>query len=109
MAASFDDGSSGARLYEEPLVRTAMTVVRSTFGLTGGNGHRRCLGAAIADHYLESESEPQVRLLHRYRFFRVAAPFFASAVRVRFGRCAMVRLRLAAVAAFLMFRFAAVR
>ena len=31
-----------------------------------------------------------------------------SAVRVFLGRCAIVRMRLAAVAAFLMFRFAAV-
>jgi hypothetical protein len=67
------------------------------------------LRATVSEHDLEPESKPEERLPHRYRFFRVAAPFLPSAVRVRFGRCAMVRLRLAAAAAFLMFRVAAAR
>ncbi len=46
----------------------------------------------------------------RVRFFRAAfAPFLPRAVRVFLGKCAIVFFRRAALAAFLMFRFAAVR
>src|SRR4030095_21237 len=46
----------------------------------------------------------------RARFFRAAfVPSLPRAVRVFFGRCAMVLFRRAALAAFLMFRFAAAR
>jgi hypothetical protein len=49
-------------------------------------------------------------MIMAYRFFlATAAPFFPSAVRVFFGRCAIVRFLLAAAAAFLMFRRAADR
>jgi hypothetical protein len=44
--------------------------------------------------------------LERLRF-AAAAPFLPSAVRTDFGRCAMVRFFLAALAAFLMFLRAA--
>jgi len=48
--------------------------------------------------------------LGQLRFFRAAlAPFLPRAVRVFFGRCATVLFRCAALAAFLMFRFAAAR
>jgi len=85
-----------------------MAVIRAPFRFAGGDGHRRCLRATISEHDLEPESEPQERFAHQ-RFFRAAAPFLPRAVRVRFGRFAMVRLRRAAAAAFLMFRFAAER
>jgi hypothetical protein len=47
--------------------------------------------------------------VYERRRFRLAAcaPFFPRAVRVFFGRCAIVRFRLAADAAFLMFFLAA--
>ena len=45
-----------------------------------------------------------------FRFFCAAlAPSLPSAVRVFFGKCATVLFRRAALAAFLMFRFAAIR
>src|SRR5438445_1776672 len=51
-----------------------------------------------------------VRLLDKHELRRAAfAPSFPSAVRVFFGRCAIVRLRRAAAAAFLMLRRAAAR
>jgi len=49
-------------------------------------------------------------ILIRFVFFRAAlAPSLPSAVRVFFGKCATVLFRCAALAAFLMFRFAATR
>ena len=46
----------------------------------------------------------------RVRFFRAAfAPSLPRAVRVFLDKCAIVLFRRAALAAFLMFRFAAVR
>jgi hypothetical protein len=53
-----------------------------------------------------------VRELHfdLARFFRAAfAPSLPRAMRVLFGKCATVLFRRAALAAFLMFRFAAAR
>ena len=50
------------------------------------------------------------RTVKGQRFLRAAlAPSLPSAVRVRFGRCAIVLFRRAALTAFSMFRFAARR
>jgi hypothetical protein len=81
---------------------------------TRGLGHDRrdvaavvVLATAAAGHLLEM-TDQLVDPAHREAFWRFTLfACFASAVRVRFGRCAIVRLRFAAAAALRMFRRAA--
>ncbi len=70
---------------------------------------RRLAGRALVESWRETELQIGIVVVLLYLRFRLAtfAPCLPSAVRVFFARCATVRLRLAARAAFLMFRRAA--
>jgi hypothetical protein len=58
MTTALDDGRAGSRLDEEPLIRSAMSVVRPTLAIARRNRHRCHLPVAVADHHLESRAEP---------------------------------------------------
>src|SRR2546430_5310514 len=59
--------------------------------------------------YGASVAETKMCCSVNYFFFAAFAPSLPRAVRVFLGKCAIVLFRRAALAAFLMFRFAAVR
>jgi hypothetical protein len=52
-----DDRSPAAGQNEQPLIRPAMTIVRTAFAVTWRNNHRRGLPALITQRDRESFSE----------------------------------------------------
>jgi len=53
IAMALDDCGARSRLDEQPLIGSAMTIVRSTLAIARRNRHRRCLGAAVAEYDFE--------------------------------------------------------
>src|SRR4051794_27388815 len=65
MTSAVDDGQPSSGLDEHPLIRAAMAVVGPAFGMARADGHRRRLGAAVADDHFEAVPESQPGFLHR--------------------------------------------
>jgi hypothetical protein len=53
---------------EQPLIRAAMTVARTSFGIFGRDRHRGSLRSLVAEHDMEALAKPQMPLLHTRPF-----------------------------------------
>jgi hypothetical protein len=61
---ALDDGLALASYHEQPLVGSAMAIVRPALGGTRSERHLGCLGMLVAEDDLEAFAESQVFVLH---------------------------------------------
>jgi hypothetical protein len=64
MAVAVHDGGAGTFNYKQPLIGSAMPIVRSALRITGCNNHLRSLHSSVAEDYLEAATELERFLFH---------------------------------------------
>src|SRR5262245_48879076 len=75
-----------SRQDEEPLIRSAMAIVRSAFGCAGVNYHFGDLRLGAFEHYCELASESKGCLLHTESLLRCSRFDFLRAISQVFGQ-----------------------